>query len=318
MKSLINFQASYNLVYQTLWDDIQNGKLWRGAFLNRRKDGKHYWESAAISALRDEKGNITHYIKVAADITDNINASEALQQRTLELQASNEELNAFAHTVAHDIQGELSVIAGFSELLLELDIENQADNVRSYLEIIVRRTRKMNSITQSLLLLASARLAEIEITPIQMSEIVSEVLQSFSTSIDTLVDEIHVPDEFPNAMGYAPWVEQVWANYISNAIKYGGDPIIITLGMDTLCEDGYIRYWVRDNGDGLSDTDRKRLFVPFTRLGLHKGIKGHGLGLSIVDRIISRLSGKTGAESTGLPGEGSTFYFTLPKISGCV
>jgi PAS domain S-box-containing protein len=301
--------------YQTLWTEIQAGRVWRGTFHNRRKDGTRYWESAAISALCDEKGTITHYIKVAEDITQNVLASEALQQRTLELQASNAELDAFAHTVAHDIQGELSVIAGFSELLMEMDIANQLDSVQTSLEIINKRAHKMNAITQSLLLLASTRLEEIELTPILMSEIVSEVLQSFSTSIDTCVDEIQVPDTFPDALGYDPWVEQVWANYISNAIKYGGDPLKITLGADELCEDGYIRYWVHDNGDGIRDTDLDRLFIPFSRVVFHEGIQGHGLGLSIVDRIVKRLGGKAGAESTGLPGEGSTFFFTLLKVN---
>ena len=215
--------------------------------------------------------------------------------------------------MAHDIQGELSVISGYSELLLEMDIEEQAESMRSSIEIINKRAHKMNEITQSLLLLASARLAEIDIAPISMTEIVSDVLLGFSTSLDPSVDAIHVPDEFPNALGYGPWIEQVWANYISNAIKYGGEPVEIHLGVDEVCEEGYLRYWVRDNGDGLSDADRDRLFIPFSRLGLHKGIIGHGLGLSIVDRIITRLGGKVGVESTGIPGEGSTFYFTLPK-----
>lgn len=300
--------------YQQLWGTIQNGKIWRGTFLNRRKDGTHYWESAAISPLRDEKGEVLHYIKVAADITETVKATEALQQRTEELQTINKELDAFAHTVAHDIQSELSVIIGFSELLLDLDIPNELDTVRNALEIMYKRAKKITTITKSLLLLASARLADVALTPLSMSDIVADVLQGFSTNIDPQTDEIITPDDLPNAMGYGPWIEQVWANYISNAMKYGGDPVRIELGADENCEDGFVRYWVKDNGKGLKDTDKDHLFIPFSRLGLHQGIAGHGLGLSIVERIITRLGGQVGAESTGVPGEGSTFYFTLKKV----
>jgi PAS domain S-box-containing protein len=301
--------------YQTLWSDILSGKLWRGTILNRRKDGTTYWESAAISPLRDDKGNITHFIKVAADITETVRATEALQQRSEELQVMNSELDAFAHTVAHDIQGELSVIAGYSELLLEMGNDLESDTFQNAVEIINRRAHKMNDITQSLLLLASARLAEVELTAVSMSELVNEVLLRFSTSLDADVDSVKIPEAFPDALGYGPWIEEVWANYLSNAIKYGGDPVEMELGFDDECEVGFVRYWVRDNGDGLKPADLNNLFIPFSRLGLHQGIKGHGLGLSIVERIITRLGGRVGAESTGVAGEGSTFYFTLPSIT---
>jgi signal transduction histidine kinase len=111
-------------------------------------------------------------------------------------------------------------------------------------------------------------------------------------------------------LGYAAWIEEVWANYLSNAIKYGGDPPMITLGSD-LPTPGCARFWVRDNGPGLSPNQQSLLFMPFTRL--HTGrAEGHGLGLSIVRRIIERLGGSAGVES--IPGHGATFFFTLPIL----
>jgi two-component system, sensor histidine kinase and response regulator len=105
-------------------------------------------------------------------------------------------------------------------------------------------------------------------------------------------------------------VAEVWANYLSNAIKYGGDPPRAELGAD-LPADGRVRFWVRDNGPGLSPEDQARLFAPFERLHQVRA-QGHGLGLSIVRRIVEKLGGEVGVESA--VGQGSTFWFTLPAL----
>ncbi len=120
--------------------------------------------------------------------------------------------------------------------------------------------------------------------------------------------EVIVPETWPKALGHGPWVEEIWANYISNAIKYGGKPPCVELGFDRRDEDT-VRFWVRDNGKGITEEDQARLFKPFLRLS-EAGIKGHGLGLSIVERIAKKLGGKVGVESQ--IDQGSLFYFTLP------
>ncbi len=112
------------------------------------------------------------------------------------------------------------------------------------------------------------------------------------------------------ALGYGPWVEEVWANYLSNAIQYGGRPPRVELGA-TEQADGMVRFWVRDNGPGLTPEEQARLFTPFTRLDQVRA-KGHGLGLSIVRRIVEKLGGQVGVESE--VGRGSVFTFTLPGM----
>ncbi len=106
-------------------------------------------------------------------------------------------------------------------------------------------------------------------------------------------------------------MEEVWVNYISNGCKYGGQPPRLELGWDRPEGESAVRFWVHDNGDGISPDDQPRLFVPFTRLD-HVHVKGYGLGLSIVRRIVEKLGGQVGVESEGVPGRGSLFYFTLP------
>jgi two-component system sensor histidine kinase/response regulator len=98
-------------------------------------------------------------------------------------------------------------------------------------------------------------------------------------------------------------------NYISNAIKYGGRPPVITFSGEQL-DNGFARYWIKDNGEGIPPEQQNKLFVPFRRLSQTSQHSGHGLGLAIVLQIIEKLGGEVGLEST--PGDGSTFWFTLP------
>jgi signal transduction histidine kinase len=104
----------------------------------------------------------------------------------------------------------------------------------------------------------------------------------------------------------------VWSNYIINALKYGGKPPRLEFGSDPLPGE-MVRFWLKDNGDGISPENQQQLFTPFERLGKIYA-RGEGLGLSIVKRIVENLGGEVGVESQGLPGEGSTFSFTLRAI----
>jgi signal transduction histidine kinase len=110
-------------------------------------------------------------------------------------------------------------------------------------------------------------------------------------------------------LGYEPWVEEVWTNYLSNALKYGGRPARIELGSEDL-SNGMIRFWIHDNGNGITLASQALLFTAFYQPPHSSG--GYGLGLSIVKRIVEKLGGEVAVQSSGAPGEGSTFSFTLP------
>jgi PAS domain S-box-containing protein len=296
-------------LYKELWDTIQAGGEWRGEFANRRRDGELYWEFASISPIKDQRGNITHFLKVAEDITERKLAEEALRQRTLELEERNEELDAFSHTVAHDLKNPLSLLIGFTEFLVEEYETLPTDQVSDHLRRIARIGRKMGNIVDELLLLAGVRKMEVEFRPIDMEAVVAAALERLSDLLQRYDAELALPETWPQALGYGPWVEEVWANYISNAVKYGGRPPCLELGAESL-DKGMVRFWIQDNGRGLNAEQQEQVFTPFTQLGqAHAG--GHGLGLSIVHRIVEKLGGHVAVESTGVPGEGSRFSFTL-------
>ena len=121
-----------------------------------------------------------------------------------------------------------------------------------------------------------------------------------------------IPDYWPEVCGYAPWVEEIWMNYISNALKYGGRPPVVELGAEYLPNRNQARFWVRDNGNGLTAEEQTRVFTPFTRMNQAK-VEGHGLGLSVARRIAERLGGEVQVQSE--VGAGSIFSFTLPVLS---
>jgi signal transduction histidine kinase len=252
------------------------------------------------------------------EITERKQAEETLRRYTVELETRNEELDAFAHTVAHDLKNPLALIVGYAEALDGALLEGE--QMSYHLRMIARNGHKMSSIIDELLLLASMRkLGGVELGPLDMAGVVDEACLRLVYMIEEHKAEIVLPDEWPVPWGYGPWVEEVWANYMSNALKYGGQPPRVELGADLLpsvpSDDGEEekgrmgRFWIRDNGRGLTPEEQARLFTPFTRLD-QVSAKGHGLGLSIVRRIVEKMGGQVGVESR--VGEGSTFSFTLP------
>jgi two-component system, sensor histidine kinase and response regulator len=221
-----------------------------------------------------------------------------------------EELDAFAHTVAHDLKNPMFVLTATAQLLLEGSESISPEEVSHSLQTIVWNGRKMNNIVDGLLLLAGVRQQEITIQPLDMTGIIAEARQRLGHLIETRQVEITAPSSWPRALGYGSWVEEVWVNYLSNAIKYGGQPPRLELGA-TEQKDGLVCFWIRDNGPGLTPEEQARLFTPFARLNQVQ-TQGHGLGLSIARRIVEKLGGQVSVESNGTPGQGSVFCFTLP------
>lgn len=246
------------------------------------------------------------------------NQNQSLQDLNVELQARNEELDAFSRTVAHDLKNPLHLIVGYSNVLA--DELNGNEDLWGVVTAITETGKKMNKIIEELLLLARIAKTEVNIEPLNMAGLVDECQTRLRLLIKESQAEISQPAEWPEALGYPPWIEEVWVNYMSNALKYGGTPPRLALGAQIISPDGgadneapgqaMIRFWIQDNGPGITPEDQAILFTDFTQLD-KKRAKGHGLGLAIVQRIVQKLGGQVSVESQ--EGEGSRFSFTLPK-----
>ena len=286
--------------YQQLWSTILAGREWRGEVHNKKKNGELFWELSSVSPVRDRDGKITHFVAVKEDVT---------HRKELEKEREHliSELDAFSHTVAHDLKNPLGALLGFAELLTADGVKLSEKDRAESLAAIGQSARKMHGIIEELLLLAGVRKAEVERFPVDMAAAVSGALQRLADLKVKYQPELTMPGAWPVALGHGPWIEEVWANYLSNAMKYGGKPPRLELGADTI--DDKARFWVSDNGPGLTPEQQSRLFTPFTRLHQVRAT-GQGLGLSIVRRIMTKLGGDAWVESE--PGKGSKFGFTLP------
>jgi signal transduction histidine kinase len=269
-----------------------------------------------------------HYEEVLVRVTNHLtvrNLQKRLQEQNVQLQQEIVErerveeeqqkligeLDAFAHTVAHDLKNPLGALLRLSTSLETYHTRMSAEEMEEYLHSITRAGQKATNIIEELMILSGVRKKDVIMEPLDMGAIVAAVQQRLSFMIEEFQPEIILPDTWPVALGYDPWVEEVWANYFSNALKYGGQPPRIELGATVLEEsEDLVHFWILDNGPGLTLEEQTKLFTPFTRLSQARA-EGHGLGLSIVQRIIEKLGGQVGVESDGRPGLGSVFYFTL-------
>ncbi len=219
-------------------------------------------------------------------------------------------LDAFAHTVAHDLKSAMTPILCVAELLSE-DLEvTSVENARLQLDMIAETGYKLGRMVDDLLMLAEIRYRDVTPCPLDMATIVEEAQSRLASVADRLGAHVDVPSRWPTALGLTSWVTEVWVNYLSNALKYGGRPPVVSLGWDEFpSSQARLRFWVRDNGSGLTPEEQAHLFARYTRLRPTEA-DGHGLGLSIVQQIVRKLGGSVGVESEG--DRGCTFWFTLP------
>jgi signal transduction histidine kinase len=256
-------------------------------------------------------------------------ANRDLRQRTEELARKNEDVEAFVYIVSHDLRAPLVNLQGFSrELGLGCDAlgkllagaslpQATLDQVRELTEVeipsalrfISASTAKFERLINALLELSRSGRRELRPERLDVGALVSSTLDSLRLTIEESGAEV-VMGALPPAHGDATALGQVFANLITNAVRYlqPGRPGRIELGGER--EDGAVCYYVRDNGVGIPESARKRLFQVFQRFRPDLA-DGEGMGLATVRRIVERHGGRVWAEST--EGLGTTFRFTLPS-----
>ena len=233
---------------------------------------------------------------------------QELYSKSEDLALKNAELEAYAHTIAHSLKTPLAAAARFLEILHKFKNENLSQEQRHLLQQAQAALATSASAVEALLLLSTVSQQSVELHPLEMGALVGQALSQLSGLQASTGAAVQLPRSWPEALGYAPWVGEVWVNLLSNALKYAGSPPRIDLGGAP--EGAHVRFWVRDNGQPLSEEQRRRVFVPFTRLHQERA-EGHGLGLATVERIVSKLGGTIRVHPA--PGSGNEFSFTLPS-----
>jgi signal transduction histidine kinase len=235
---------------------------------------------------------------------------QELKRTQQELSLRVKELDAYGHTIAHDLKSPLSGMLMGVDLLMRRFADELPQRGHDYLDMIRDSGVQMNQMIDRLLMLAKLRHTKESAVPVEVGPVVEAALNRFRHKLEAHAITVEVIEPLPPIMGQAQWVEEVFANFISNAIKYRGlnqpNPQISIRGFR---QEDSVRYEVIDNGVGISEEDQHELFEMFSRVDTsHED--GLGLGLSIVRRIMNNLGGQVGVES--VYGKGSTFWFVLP------
>jgi signal transduction histidine kinase len=228
--------------------------------------------------------------------------------RTAQLRETIEGLESFNRSVSHDLRGPLGGITGVSRMAREALGRGDLTAADRLLAAIARQSESSTDLVTSLLQLARSAECAVERRPVHTAALVREVADLLMGATDTAVQVVSIQDELPDLQADPVLVRQVFANLLANGIKFSGTAETPRVEVGATPSPEGVVFHVRDNGVGFTETQVRELFVPFRRLHADR-FEGHGIGLTIVRRIVERHGGRLWAE--GRPGQGATFYFTL-------
>jgi signal transduction histidine kinase len=248
---------------------------------------------------------------IMRDITAIKEAQEKLRRKAEELQERNAELDSFVHTVSHDLKSPLVAIAGFAQLLEKKCADAVGPTGQRYLQKVVSNVMRMREHIDDLLELARVGRDAVALEPVNVAQILREVLDELQERIQGRGARIDVPEDLP-VVGYQEVrMRQLLRNLVENALKFMGDQPDPNVAIEWTQSGGEICFAVRDNGIGVAEERQEAIFEVFRRLPEAAEIEGTGVGLALVRRIVQIHGGRVWVHSA--PGKGSTFYFTVPE-----
>jgi len=274
----------------------------------RRKDGTLI-DVLLSSSLIDPPNPASAVIFTALDITELHETEKALMRYARDLRHSNEELQRFAYVASHDLQEPLRSIISFSQLLERRYRGKLDSDADEFIGFIVEGGMRMQRLIADLLQVSRVETHAREPAPTDAGAVVDASIRSLDEAIRRAGATVTV-GPLPPVMADAAQLEQVFVNLVSNAIKYRSPDRPPAIAISAERTDGMVEFAVKDNGIGIEAEYFDRIFEMFRRLHTHDQYEGTGIGLAVVKRIVERHGGTVGIAST--PGEGSTFYFTLP------
>ncbi len=282
---------------------VQTGQVNNAELTLRRKDGGTIPVLLSVRSVRDSAGNIEHSISTWRDIS-NLKQVERLSRLTEELKRSNEELEQFAYVVSHDLQEPLRMISSFTELLREA--EAGSDDADKYLGFVLEGSQRMQALVRDLLEFSRVGRAA-ERSQVSVESVLLEVKRDLFEAVTESGASITWSAPLPMVHASQLRIRQLFLNLLGNAIKFGGSNVEIRAE----ARDGWTEFSVRDDGIGIASDHHRRIFRIFQRLHARDKYPGTGLGLALCRKIVRSLGGRIWLESK--PGEGTTFYFTLPS-----
>jgi PAS domain S-box-containing protein len=287
--------------------------------VRQTRDGRRIDVSVTTSPIKDRDGKIIGASKIARDVSENKKAEAEIRrlnaglerrvaERTAELEAANQELEAFSYSVSHDLRAPLRAVNGFAGIVLEDFGPELPEAGRAYLERIRNSGQRMGVLIDDLLAFSRLNRQSVNRQPVNSAKIVRDALDELKPQQEGRQIEMRI-GELPPCHGDPVLLKQVWVNLLSNAIKYSRDrkPAIVEAGCAR--ENGGNAYFVRDNGVGFDMRYANKLFGVFQRLHRADEFEGTGVGLAIVQRIVQRHGGRVWAE--GRLNEGAAFHFTI-------
>ncbi len=237
-------------------------------------------------------------------------AAEIIERKNRQLEYSNKELEAFSYSVSHDLRAPLRSIDGYTRVLQEDHEKDLGEEGRKVLNTILANTKKMGQLIDDLLAFSHLSRRELTRVSIDMNSLVNGVIDDLTaTKNENRSVEFRV-EPLADMKGDISMIKQVLINLISNAIKYSSKKEKAIINIESTTEGGSVIYSIKDNGVGFDMNYYNKLFGVFQRLHRPTEFEGTGVGLAIVDRIVSKHNGKVWAQ--GKPNEGATFFFSMP------
>jgi len=301
--------------YEELWTTLLSGGEWIGEIQNRKKNGKLFWESASISAVKNDQGEVTHFIAIKEDITEKKKTESFLLEAKRKAEESDGLKTAFLANMSHEIRTPMNAIVGFSELLRTGEVFGPDRD--EYFNIINSSCKSLSNLIDDIIDLARIEAGQIKIieeacNPAaimkELSRFYEEEIRKSKKSI-SLELNLNIPDNLISETDEFR-LRQVLTNIIGNAFKFTQEGMI-SLGC-ILNENNELEFSIKDTGIGIKREDIYSIFDHFRQLdgSSIRKYEGTGLGLSVSKSLVELMGGKIGVESR--INEGSEFYFTIP------
>jgi light-regulated signal transduction histidine kinase (bacteriophytochrome) len=258
--------------------------------------------------MRDSANLPDYFINVVEDISKRKEAEEKLASTLEALKRSNAELEQFAHVASHDLQEPLRTISSYLDLLVRRCSDQLDDKAQNYIVTVKGAAKRMMALIDDLLTFSRVTSKGQSPEPVDMGKILEDVLKNLDAAITESGAEI-IAGNLPVVNADSSQLSQVLQNLVGNAIKFHGDaPPEIRISATQ--ENSEWVFAVQDNGIGIDPAQFGHIFKLFQRLHSRDEYPGTGIGLAVCKRIVERHGGRIWVES--IPGNGSTFYFTLP------